>query len=200
MMSSSSEHYPDAHHDPYSKTIFGFWVYLLTDFMLFATYFAAYVVLQKSTFGGPAAREILSLPHALIQTLLLLTCGLTSGCAGIFAHRKDKKNTLFFFTVTFVLGAFFLSLQIDEYTNLVTQGYTWKKSAFLTSYFNLLALHSIHVVFALLWIIVFIIPLWKKGITDTSLRRLTCLKMFWHFLTIVWIFIFTIVYLAGAHV
>lgn len=194
------EQYPDTHHGLYSKTLFGFWIYLLTDFMLFSTYFAAYVVLQKNTFGGPPAGEIFNYPHVLIQTLVLLACGFTSGCGGVFAHRRHQSGTIFFFLLTFALGLVFFMMQMDEYMSLVAEGNSWKRSAFLTSYFNLVGLHTLHIVFALAWIIVLLIPVFKKGITDSSLIRLSCLRMFWQFLAIVWGFIFTIIYLAGAHI
>jgi cytochrome o ubiquinol oxidase subunit 3 len=107
---TAHESYPDTHHDVYSKTIFGFWLYLLSDFMLFATLFATYIVLKNNTFGGPSAREIFDLPFALAQTIVLLTCSLTSGVGTAFAHRKNKNWTLVFFCITFLLGIVFLAI------------------------------------------------------------------------------------------
>jgi len=200
MKDSTHEPYPDPHHGHYSKTVFGFWIYLLTDFMLFAAYFAAYVVLQTSTFGGPGGKEIFNYPLVLTQTLILLTAAFTSGIGGVFAHRRSKQGALISFLVTFVLGVVFLSLQISDYHHLIATGNSWERSAFLTAYFNLVGLHTIHIVFGLCWIIVFLIPLCREGITEIILTRLSCLRMFWQFLAIVWIFIFTIVYLAGVNV
>lgn len=197
-MHKSHEEYPDPHHDVYDKTMLGFWVYLITDFMLFATYFAAYVVLVKNTYGGPGPKELFCLPLVLVQTLLLITCSFTSGIGGVLAHRRHKSGSIALFLVTFVLGSLFLSIQLWDYARLVASGNSWQRSAFLTSYFNLVGLHTVHLIFGLMWIIVLIIPVFKRGVTDLSLKRLSCLRMFWQFMTVVWIFIFTIVYLIGA--
>ncbi len=191
------ESFPDTHHDSYSKTIFGFWVYLMSDFILFGTLFATYAVLSGSTFGGPSAKDLFSLPFNLVQTLVLLTCSFISGLAGAAAHRRDKKWTIALFGLTFVLGALFLGMMLTEFSGLIAGGHGWQKSAFLSAYFTLLGTHGVHVLFGLLWILVLLYPVWKEGIDPMSLRRLTCLRMFWQFLNIVWIFIFSFVYLMG---
>lgn len=195
--SSHHEAYPDGHHDVYSKTIFGFWVYLLTDFMLFATIFATYAVLYKSTYGGPSAKELFYIPFTLVQTLLLLFTSLTSGLGGIFAHRRGKNKTIVFFLITFLLGLAFMWMEYTEFSRLINSGNSWQRSAFLSAFFTLVGTHGLHMIFGLLWIIVLIVPVFKEGITAVSVKRLTCLRMFWQFLNIVWVFIFTIVYLLG---
>ena len=192
------EKYPDGHHDVYSKTIFGFWLYLLSDFMLFATLFATYIVLQTSAFGGPLAHEIITPSLTLFQTLVLLTSSLTIGLAGVFAHRRNANYAIVFSGMTLVLGVMFVWMELNEFSRLVGLGYDWQKSAFLSAFFTLIGTHGLHVVFAILWIFIFVIPVCFSGITPVSIRRITCLRMFWQFLNIIWIFIFTIVYLLGA--
>jgi cytochrome o ubiquinol oxidase subunit 3 len=194
---AAHESSPDPHHDTYSKTLFGFWLYLLSDFMFFAGLFATYIVLSNNTFGGPSARELFDLPYAFTQTLVLLTSSLTSGLAAAFAHRKNRLWTTIFFGITFLLGVAFLALEIRDFSSLIQGGNSWKRSAFLSAFFSLVGTHGIHMIFALIWIPILMPPLWRDGFTSMTLRRLTCLKMFWQFLNIVWVFIFTIVYLMG---
>ncbi len=191
------ESYPDTHHDVYSKTIFGFWVYLVTDFMLFATFFAVHAVLFDSTAGGPSGKQLFSLPFTFVQSFLLLTCSFTSGLGGVFAHRYQKNETIFCFLVTFILGLCFMGMEAMEFAQLIASGNSWTRSAFLSSFFNLVGMHGIHMVFALMWIIVLLIPVIRFGLNPVSIKRLTCLRMFWQFLNIVWIFIFSLVYLMG---
>ena len=194
---TAHEHSPDPHHDTYSKTLFGFWLYLLTDFMLFAALFATYAVLGKSTFGGPAAKNLFHLSYAMIQTLILLATSLTSGLASAYAHRKQISTTTFYFVLTFVLGCFFLLLQIDDFRTLILAGHGWNQSAFLSTFYTLVGTHTLHIVIGLIWTPLILILLYRDGFNTTSLRRIACLKMFWQFLALIWIFIFTIVYLLG---
>ena len=191
------EHFPDTHHDPYSITLFGFWVYLLTDLMMFATLFAAYAVLQGGTAGGPSAREIFHLPFTLIQTFLLLLAAFTSGLARVAVHRYLSRWTILLFALTFLAGAAFMGMELTELTRLVKEGNGWDRSAFLSAFFTLVGTHGLHVLFGLLWTIVLLVPVWRHGLTPVSKRRLSCLSMFWQFLNVVWIFIFSIVYLLG---
>jgi cytochrome o ubiquinol oxidase subunit III len=191
------EIYPDPHHNPYSRTVFGFWLYLMSDFILFGALFAAYVVLKDATFGGPTTKELYHPTYSLVQTLILLTCSLTVGLGGASAHRKHKFWTLALFGLTFVLGAIFLGMELNEFSRFLSAGHGWNQSAFLSMYFTIIGTHGVHVVFGLLWIIVLLVPVWREGITHVSVRRLTCLKMFWQFLNIIWVFIFSFVYLLG---
>jgi cytochrome o ubiquinol oxidase subunit 3 len=191
------ETFPDPHRDLYSRTTFGFWLYLLTDFVLFGTLFATYAVLAHSTFGGPCIRDIYNLPYTLAPALILLTSSLTIGLGTAMAHRKDKKWTYALFGITFLLGLLFTGLEFYDLVRLVKLGHTWDKSAFLSVYFTLVGTHGVHMIFALIWVIVLIVPVMFEGITHVSLRRLTCLKMFWQFLNIIWTFIFSFVYLLG---
>lgn len=193
----SEQKYPDTHHDVYSKTVFGFWMYLLTDFILFGTFFASYVVLREGTYGGPSAKVLFDLKLALIQTLILLICSFTSGLAGVYAHRKNKNGTTGFFILTFLLGIVFTVMQFQEFGRLINSGNSWQRSAFLSAFFTLVGTHIAHILFALLWILVLLLPVIRDGLTSINIRRLTCLRMFWQFLNIVWVFIFTIIYCGG---
>ncbi len=179
-------------------TIFGFWVYLMTDCVLFACLFATYAVLHHNTFGGPGPKELFSLPNVLAETLILLTSSFTCGLAMIAARKSNRTDTLFWFGVTFVLGVAFLVLELTEFRHLVHEGNSWRRSGFLSSFFTLVATHGLHISIGLFWILVMMFKTVKKGLTASNLKRLTMLSMFWHFLDVVWIFIFTIVYLMGA--
>ena len=195
--SAPHESYPDTHHDTYSRTVFGFWVYLMSDFILFGALFATYAVLSFSTFGGPSARELFQPSFTLTQTLILLVSSLTVGLAGASAHRKHKNMTIALFGITFLLGAAFMGMELTEFSRLVKAGNSWDKGAFLSAYFTVVGTHGLHVIFGMLWIIVLILPVWREGISHVSMRRLTCLRMFWQFLNVVWVFIFSLVYLMG---
>ena len=181
----------------YSKTLFGFWVYLMTDFMVFATLFATYAVLHRNTFGGPGASDLFHLPYTLVQTLLFLFASLAAGFGGIYAHKKVRSKTVIFFILTFLLGLAFVWMQFGEFGRILASGHDWQESAFLSIYFTLVGTHTFHVLFALLWVIVLLPLVWKNGLDAASVRRLSCLRIFWQFLNVVWIFIFTVVYLMG---
>jgi len=181
-----------------SKTIFGFWVYLMTDCLLFASLFATYAVLHGNTFGGPGGKELFDQPFALTETLILLTSSFTCGLATLAMHRRRKDQVMFWFAVTFALGIAFLAMELTEFTHLAHEGNSWRRSGFLTSFFTLVSTHGLHITTGLLWMAVMWIRLARGGLKRSIVRRLTMLSMFWHFLDVVWIFIFTIVYLMGA--
>lgn len=196
--SIESTHHAHASQEAYSRTLLGFWIYILTDCVLFASIFATYSVLHNSTYGGPCAKELFTPAFALTETLILLTSSFTCALAGQFT-RPDQKNKIFFwFAVTFLLGVAFLSMEAIEFSTLVQEGHDWQKSAFLSSFFTLVGTHGAHISAGLVWILVLMAQLWTRGLTFTILRRLKCLSLFWHFLDIVWIFIYTVVYLMGA--
>lgn len=184
--------------DLFDKTVFGFWIYIMTDCILFATFFATYAVLHSATAGGPSAKDLFNLPHALAETLLLLTSSFTCGLAMLAAHKQQKLQTLLYFGATFILGAAFLFLELKEFHELVAEGNTWQKSAFLSSFFALVGCHGLHITSGLIWILVMVPLVVVRGLTDSTLRRLTCLSLFWHFLDVIWVLIFTFVYLMGA--
>lgn len=177
------------------RTMFGFWVYLMTDLLMFAVLFAVFSVLRNATVGGPTARDLFSLPLALTETLLLLTSSFTCGIGMIAARRKDKRGVLVWFFATFLLGLAFLSIELYEFAELIHEGHTLTVNAFLSSFFILVGTHGLHIISGLLWLGTILVFVIKRGLTSGIVRKLALLSLFWHFLDIVWIFIFTIVYL-----
>lgn len=181
-----------------SKVTFGFWVYLMTDCVLFASLFATYAVLHNNTFGGPGASELFSLSFVLIETLLLLTSSFTAGMALLAARRTNKAQVIAWLTITFILGAAFLGMELHEFTNLVHEGNSWQRSGFLSAFFTLVGTHGLHISIGLLWLMALVTQIVRRGFNASTVQRLAMFGLFWHFLDIVWIFIFTFVYLMGA--
>ncbi len=182
----------------YDRTVFGFWTYLMTDCVLFGTLFATYAVLHNGVWDGPTSKEIFSLPYVLTETLLLLASSFTSGMAKLVAQEHNKNKVVGWFILTFLLGAAFIGMELTEFAHLVRDGYSWQRSAFLSAFFTLVGTHGAHISVGLLWMLVLIPKVARKGLTPYTVKRLTCLRLFWHFLDVVWIFIFTLVYLLGA--
>lgn len=180
-----------------NTTLFGFWVYLMTDCILFMTLFVTYVVLHHGTYGGPSSMQLFDLPFALTETFVLLTSSFLCGIAMIPSQLQDKRKIALWFGLTFLLGLTFIIMEIKEFHHFIHIGSGWERSAFLSSYFTLVGTHGVHVSLGLLWMIVLLVPVFRRGMNPVSLRRLTCLSLFWHFLDVVWIFIFTVVYLMG---
>jgi cytochrome o ubiquinol oxidase subunit 3 len=198
-VSIAHESHHAAHHNEelYDKTLFGFWTYLMTDCVLFATFFATYAVLHNNTAGGPSSKDLFDLSFALKETIILLTSSFTCGLAMLSIHRLEKVKAMVFFGVTFLLGIAFLTMELTEFSHLVEQGNSWQRSAFLSSYFTLVGCHGLHITCGLLWILVMLGQVLLLGITPSTRRRFACLSLFWHFLDVVWVLIFTIVYLMG---
>ncbi|HEX3569181.1 MAG TPA: cytochrome o ubiquinol oxidase subunit III [Candidatus Saccharimonadales bacterium] len=180
------------------RTMLGFWTYLMTDCVLFASLFAVYAVLRGNTFGGPAGKEIFNMPSVLAETLILLTSSFTCGLAMVAVRRANKQQAFMWLVVTFALGCVFLALELSEFRHLVVEGNNWRRSGFLSSFFTLVGTHGLHITVGLLWMIVMLVQIARKGLAAATVRRLTLLSLFWHFLDVIWIFIFTIVYLIGA--
>lgn len=180
------------------NTLFGFWLYLMSDVLLFATLFAVYAVLQSATFGGPSVASFFSLSFVLTETLILLTSSLTIGLALLAAHDGKKTYALILLCSTLFLGLVFLGMEVSEFRHLVREGWGPGRSAFLSAFFALVGTHGLHVFFGTLWMLIVIAHIVAKGITGGVLRKLGCLALFWHFLDVIWIFIFTFVYLLGA--
>ncbi|MFN7097389.1 MAG: cytochrome c oxidase subunit 3 [Gammaproteobacteria bacterium] len=191
---SNESHYEDSN----SKVIFGFWIFILTDFILFAALFATYSVLHNNTYGGVGIKDIVDLPYSLVQSLIFVTSSLSYGLGIVAMKKNEQKSLLFWLGVTFILGLAFVSLEFNEFAKLVHAGHTWQSSAFLSSFFTLVGLQGIHVTIGLLWIVIVMIQLTMQHINPTMRTRLACLGLFWDFLNIIWIFIFSIVYLMGA--
>ena len=180
-----------------SKTTFGFWVYLMTDCVLFASLFATFAVLRNNTFGSVSGQDIFSLPLVLAQTLILLTSSFSVGLAWTSTRVGNKRAVLGWLAVTFVLGASFLTLEIREFYHLYQDGDSWGESAFLSSFFTLVGTHGAHITAGLIWMSILWFKILSKGLFKSSLQKVTMLSLFWHFLDVVWIFIFTIVYQVG---
>ncbi len=195
---SQHTHHDDHHHEEDKKNLFGFWLYIMTDCILFAMIFAAYIVLHKNTFGGASAHELFSMPFVLTETMILLTSSFTYGLVMLSAHKNQTKMVLLWLFITFILGVVFIGMEIHEFTNLYNEGHGWDKSAFLSSFFTLVGTHGLHVTSGLIWMCALMGQVMVHGITKKTINKLACLSLFWHFLDIVWIFVFTIVYLMGA--
>lgn len=181
-----------------SKTVFGFWVYIMTDCVLFASLFATFAVLRHNTYGGPSGQALFSLPFVLTETLILLTSSFSCGLALLSARQKNRQQFFIWMGLTFLLGLAFLTLEIREFNHLYAEGNSWRRSGFLTAFFTLVGTHGAHITAGLLWMGVMMVRIYRIGFFRTSWRKLTMLSLFWHFLDVVWIFIFTIVYMMGA--
>ncbi len=188
---------PDPHQDTFSKNILGFWIYLMSDCLLFATLFSTYAVLHNNTFGGPSSRELFNLTTSFTETMILLFSSVACGLSILASLTNNRVKVIVWMVVAFVLGASFIGLELNEFYDLIREGHTWKRSAFLSSFFTLVGTHGLHVSFGLLWMLVMMVQVFIKGITPITFRRLIVLSLFWHFLDLVWIFIFTFVYLMG---
>jgi cytochrome o ubiquinol oxidase subunit III len=186
------------HHDAGGNTVFGFWVYLMSDCLLFASLFAGYAVLSNNTAGGKTGKELFDLSYVAVETLLLLVSSITYGMAMMGTLKRNSTKVLLWLAVTGLLGAGFIGMEIHEFRHLIAEGSGPGRSAFLSAFFSLVGTHGIHVSSGLLWLVVMMYQVWKKGVTETNRTRLMCLSLFWHFLDIVWICVFTVVYLMGA--
>lgn len=192
----SGHDHEHGHVDQEELKILGFWIFLVTDCLLFATFFAAYAVLHTHTNGGFSAKDF-DIPGFIIETFVLLTSSFTSGLAVLAMNKGNKKGLINWLIVTVALGAIFVGLEINEFSSMVAEGATLQKSAFLTSFFSLVGTHGCHVTFGIFWMIGLIIQLSRKGITSVTKRKISMICLYWHFLDAVWIFIFTVVYLMG---
>ncbi|HJQ08269.1 MAG TPA: cytochrome o ubiquinol oxidase subunit III [Candidatus Saccharimonadales bacterium] len=193
MVAAEQENHHEAEAN--DRVMFGFWVYLMTDLLMFAVLFAVYAVLHGNTLGGPSGRELFSLPLALTETLLLLTSSFTCGLGMIAARRGIKSQVLMWFGITFILGLAFLSIELYEFAEFIHEGHTMSTNAFFSSFFVLVGTHGLHITSGLLWMGVTLAFVMVRGLNSHLVRKLSLLSLFWHFLDIVWIFIFTVVYL-----
>jgi len=190
----SQEH---GHEDAGSLTVFGFWIYLMTDCILFATLFAGYAVLRDSVAGGPSTVDIFELPYVLTETMLLLFSSITYGYAMLAMNRDEPTYVIRWLGLTFLLGLGFIGMEINEFHHLIQEGYGPDRSGFLTAFVTLVGTHGAHVATGLVWIAILMWQVKRKGINTTTATRLSCLSLFWHFLDVVWICVFTVVYLLG---
>ena len=187
----------DGSHHPQQGTLLGFWLYLMSDCLLFAILFATYAVLGRSYAAGPSGADLFDLPVVAANTALLLFSSITYGFAMIAMQGGRRKQLLAWLAVTGLLGLGFLTLEIKEFAHLVAEGAGPHRSAFLSSFFTLVGTHGLHVTFGCVWLVTLMLQVGKFGLTRENKRRLVCLSMFWHFLDVVWIGVFTFVYLMG---
>lgn len=185
------------HQDAGSTTLVGFWIYLMSDCVLFSGLFATYAVLAHQFAGGPTGRELFDLQFVLTETMLLLVSSLTYGLATLSMYKKNRAGVLFWLGVTFLLGAAFLVMEVYEFNHLIHEGAGPGRSAFLSAFFALVGTHGLHITSGLIWILVLSAQLLRDGLTEKNQTRVMCLSLFWHFLDIIWIGVFTLVYLLG---
>ncbi|TLS51014.1 cytochrome o ubiquinol oxidase subunit III [Paenibacillus antri] len=191
------EHADHGHHDQEGLKMFGFWLFLITDVIMFATLFATYVVLRNNTAGGPTGEELFNIPIVIASTFILLTSSFTSGLAVLSMQQGRLKGLIGWLAVTAVLGAAFIGLELYEFVHMVHEGATLQTSAFLSAFFTLVGAHGLHVTIGLVWMIGLMLQLRRRGITPVTERKVNVLSLYWHFLDAVWIFLFTVVYLMG---
>ncbi len=178
-------------------TGYGFWIFLLSDIIMFAAFFATYAVLSSATAGGPTGRQIFDIDNTAIETSCLLASSFTCGLASIGAERHRDSWFYGAMGITFILGATFIGLEIHEFAGLVKQGAGPERSAFLSAFFTLVGCHGLHVTVGLLWLLTMTAQVFAKGYRADVLRRILCFTLFWHALDIVWVALFTVVYLIG---
>ena len=181
----------------FNKTSIGFWIYLMTDCMLFGSLFITFVILRGATADGPSGREIFDMPMVLAETMILLVSSFTCGLALLAIKAKKVRNILWALAATYLLGVAFLTIEISEFVGLINEGNGPSTSAFLSSFFTLVGTHGFHIFVGLVWLLTLVSVLYKKGLTAKLTRQLTLFGLFWHFLDLIWIFIFTVVYLMG---
>ena len=183
-------------HAAPSHSVFGFWVYLMTDCLMFASLFATFAVLGHQFAGGPTARDLFDVPGVALETGILLLSSITYGFALLGAHQRKTGMVIGWLVVTFVLGALFLVFELKEFSHLIAEGAGPNRSAFLSSFFTLVGMHGLHVFLGLVWMVVLMVQVVRR-LGEREIRRLTCLSLFWHFLDVVWICVFTFVYLGS---
>ena len=186
---------------PASKRVivgYGFWIFLLSDIVIFSCFFAAYAVLQGQTAGGPTAKDIVELPRVAWETTFLLLSSFTCGLSFAATNARNLLWTQVFLALTGLLGLGFVILELQEFINLAAQGATPQRSAFLTAFFSLVGCHGLHVSVGGLWLATMMAQLQVKGFRPEIMHRLICFNLFWHALDIVWVGVFSIVYLMGA--
>ena len=178
-------------------TLLGFWLYLMSDCLIFACLFAMYGVVGHNYAAGPAPKDLFELPLVAVNTAMLLFSSITYGFAMIEMQRRRVRATIAWLAVTGLFGLAFLGIELYEFQHLIHEGAGPQRSAFLSAFFTLVGTHGLHVSFGLVWLVTLIVQLKRWGLTDSTRRRLACLSMFWHFLDLIWIGVFTYVYLMG---
>lgn len=189
----------EGRHHPENGTLLGFWIYLLSDLMIFGSLFATFGVFSGSYAAGPSGRDLFlpNLHLIAINTGILLVSSITYGFAMLAMLKRNARGTIGWLLVTGLLGLAFLSIEVYEFHHLIHIGAGPQRSAFLSAFFTLVGTHGLHVLFGVIWLVVLCVQVRKWGLNRTTTRRIACLSMFWHFLDVVWIGVFTFVYLMG---
>ncbi len=187
----------DAHGHHETGTMLGFWIYLMSDCLIFASLFAVHAVVGGSYAGGPAPVDLFDLDLVLVSTAALLISSITYGFAVIAMQQGNQRGTLAWLAATGVFGIVFIGMSLYEFLHLIHIGATPQVSAFLSSFFTLVGTHALHVTFGVIWLGVLLVQISQRGIGEANQRRVMCLSMFWHFLDLVWIVVFSFVYLIG---
>lgn len=186
---------------PASKRIitgYGFWLFLLSDIVMFSAFFAAYAVLRGATAGGPTGRDVFEAPRVIAETGVLLISSFTVGLAALATWNRRLWLAEFGLLVTGVFGAIFLFLEVQEFAGLIAEGAGPQRSAFLSAFFAVVGCHGLHVTAGLLWLGTMMAQIYVKGFTSAIMRRMLCFSLFWHALDIIWVALFTVVYLLGS--
>jgi cytochrome o ubiquinol oxidase subunit 3 len=195
---ASQQFYLTKEHHPENGTLLGFWFYLMSDCLIFAVLFAVYAVVGRSYAAGPSGAELFNLPLVALNTSMLLLSSITYGFAMLEMQRRRMKPVLAWLAVTGLLGCAFIGLELYEFAHLIAEGAGPQRSAFLSAFFTLVGTHGLHVSFGIVWMLVLMVQVSRSGLLAVNRRRLMCLSMFWHFLDVVWIGVFTFVYLMGS--
>jgi cytochrome o ubiquinol oxidase subunit 3 len=178
---------------------FGFWVFLLSDIVMFSALFAAYAVLVHATAGGPVGAQLFNQVSVAIETACLLISSYTCGMMSLAVSARRRADTYMFALITLVLGAAFLYIEVHEFADMIARGATPQRSAFLSAFFTVVGCHGLHVTAGLIWLAVMMAQVAIKGFRPSVDRRLLCFALFWHALDIIWVWLFTAVYLMGVH-
>ncbi len=184
-------------HGSGGSTLLGFWIYLMSDCLLFAALFATYGVLGANYAAGPSPKDLFELPLVAVNTSALLLSSITYGFAMLCAYKGRAGATQTWLVVTALFGLLFLGIEVYEFAHLIHDGAGPQRSAFLSAFFTLVGTHGLHVTFGLVWMLTLLVQVGQRGLVAANMRRLLCLSMFWHFLDVIWIGVFTFVYLAG---
>lgn len=184
-------------HHPEGSTMLGFWLYLMSDCLIFACLFAIYAVLGRNYAAGPSPADLFDLPLVAINTAMLLFSSITYGFAMLMMEKGNKRAMLLWLAVTGMFGAVFIGLEMYEFIHLINEGAGPQRSAFLSAFFTLVGTHGLHVTVGLIWLVTLMVQVSKYGLIEENKRRLMCLSMFWHFLDVIWIGVFSFVYLMG---
>ena len=177
---------------------FGFWIFLLSDIVMFSALFASYAVLAKATAGGPTGAQLFNQLNVAMETAFLLLSSYTCGLMSLAVNSRRHLATYFGAAVTFLLGAAFLTLELREFQDMIAMGATPQRSAFLSAFFTLVGCHGLHVTIGLIWLVLMMVQLAMRGFRPVVERRMLCFSLFWHALDIIWVAIFSVVYLIGS--